>query len=132
MKRIGLGTAAVAALALSACGGGSVIPGGGSMDITGTWMSEEKGDPHLTFGEDDSYTGSDGCNGLWGDYSVDGGTITLEPKTSTLKACVGVNTWLFNAKSIEASSDELTVFDKDGKEIGTLTRGEPSATPTAG
>src|SRR5690242_16052835 len=41
----------------------------------------------LTFNEDGKVTGSSGCNGLGGDYSVEGNKITFGEFVSTLMAC---------------------------------------------
>ena len=41
----------------------------------------------LTFNEDGTVTGSSGCNGLGGDYSIDGDQITFGEFVSTLMAC---------------------------------------------
>lgn len=90
--------------------------------MIGTWSSTEKGEPHLTFREDGSYTGSDGCNRLSGTYSLTDETIVLEPGLSTRKACIGVDAWLFGAHTASVSEDALIVFSKDGTEIGTLAR----------
>ncbi|WP_180968909.1 META domain-containing protein [Microbacterium aurantiacum] len=110
-------------LALSGCATGTTGPGEAEGDIViGTWSSAEKGEPHLTFQEDGTYTGSDGCNGLAGSYSQTDETIVLEPGLATRKACIGVDAWLFGAHTASLSEDSLIVFSKDGTEIGTLTR----------
>ena len=44
-------------------------------------------DAGLTFNEDGSVTGSSGCNGLGGDYTVEGDQITFGEFVSTLMAC---------------------------------------------
>jgi heat shock protein HslJ len=41
----------------------------------------------LTFNEDGTVSGSSGCNGLGGDYSVEGDKITFGEFVSTLMAC---------------------------------------------
>lgn len=123
---LSLPTAALAlVLALCGCATGTTDPGEAEGDIViGTWSSTEQGKPHLTFQEGGTYTGSDGCNGLAGSYTVADETIVLEPGLSTLKGCIGVDTWLFGAHTASISEDSLIVFSKDGTEIGTLTRQE--------
>jgi heat shock protein HslJ len=44
-------------------------------------------DAGLTFNEDGTITGSSGCNGLGGDYTVEGDQITFGEFVSTLMAC---------------------------------------------
>jgi heat shock protein HslJ len=41
----------------------------------------------LTFNEDGTVTGNSGCNGLGGDYTVEGDQITFGQIVSTLIAC---------------------------------------------
>jgi heat shock protein HslJ len=47
----------------------------------------EGGDAGLTFNEDGTVSGSSGCNGLGGDYTVQGDQITFGEFVSTLMAC---------------------------------------------
>ncbi len=42
----------------------------------------------LAFGEDGRVSGSGGCNGFSGTYTVTGGTVTFSPLASTRRACV--------------------------------------------
>ncbi len=44
-------------------------------------------DAGLTFNEDGTVTGTSGCNGLGGDYTVEGDQITFGEFVSTLMAC---------------------------------------------
>lgn len=96
-------------------------------DIEGVWGSDEKGDPFLNFKTDGNVIGTDGCNGISTTYKIDGATVTLDPWASTLRACEGVDGWLQHSHTLEITgsdenADEMTVKDKDGKEIGTLIR----------
>ncbi|SDO98266.1 META domain-containing protein [Microbacterium sp. ru370.1] len=79
------------------------------------------GDEHLVL-NDGEVRGSDGCNGILGSYSVDGDRLSFSLGISTLKACLGVDTWLRRIRSAEISGDTMTVFDRDGAQIGTLLR----------
>ncbi|WP_221585936.1 META domain-containing protein [Microbacterium sp. G2-8] len=90
--------------------------------VGATFLSSENGRPRLTFSSDGTYSGSDGCNGLQGGYTLDGDTITLAPGLSTLRACRGVDSWLHAAKTLELDGDTLRVCDATGAEIGALTR----------
>lgn len=47
----------------------------------------EGADAGLTFNEDGTITGTSGCNGLGGDYTVEGDQITFGEFVSTLMAC---------------------------------------------
>lgn len=124
---VGLLGAAVLFAGLAGCSPTPTVePGeGGTTEapsVVGRWASEEEGDPYLEFEEGDAVTGSDGCNGITTTYALDGTTVTLEPFTSTLKACSGVDPWLGDIATAEVSGDSLIVQDADGEEIGTLTR----------
>lgn len=110
-------------LGLAACGPSpSAEPAEPPVDVVGTWASDEEGEPFLEFGEDESVTGSDGCNDISTTYSVEGTTVTLEPFVSTLKACSGVDPWLSDVSSAEIDGETLVVMDAEGQEIGTLSR----------
>ncbi|MGO1735409.1 MAG: META domain-containing protein [Leucobacter sp.] len=91
--------------------------------VLGTWASDEKGNPFLKFRDDGRVTGSDGCNGLQGDYTVEDETVTIKRGASTLMACPGVDDWLGKFSSITVAGDTMTVFNEDGDEIGQLQRG---------
>lgn len=80
-----------------------------------------KGTEHLVM-KDGEVRGSDGCNGILGSYSVDGDRLSFSLGIGTLKACLGVDTWLRRIRSAAISGDTMTVFDRDGAQIGTLSR----------
>lgn len=85
----------------------------------GRWAGQ--GPEFLTL-DDGNLTGSDGCNGLHGSYSREGDTLTVRLGLSTLKACMGVDTWLRKVATATVAGDTLTVFDRTGSQIGILTR----------
>lgn len=91
-------------------------------DVAGTWKSDEAGQPYLNFNNEGAAWGTDGCNGINTTYSLEGSTVTLEPWISTMRACMGVNDWLRNARFAEVDGDTMTVSNRDGEEIGTLRR----------
>lgn len=64
--------------------------------------------------------GSDGCNGVGGWYTPDGATASIRRGLNTLKACIGVDTWLAAAASVRVEGDELHVLNGAGEEIGIL------------
>lgn len=121
-----LRTTAIGALALgmllAACANPQVTPGGDDMGqpITGRWVSDEQGTPHLVLHEDGTVRGSDGCNGIASQYEVDGTTITVASFVSTLKGCPGVDTWLHGVRTLEPNGEEMAVFNSSGEQIGTL------------
>jgi heat shock protein HslJ len=86
----------VMALAISAC---TAQGAGASQSLTGEWKLTSYGpadaqtpavadvEAGLTFNEDGTITGNSGCNGLGGNYTVDGDQIKFDQIISTLMAC---------------------------------------------
>lgn len=91
-----------------------------ALDPVGRWTSPEAGDPFLEFNDDGSLSGSDGCNAIKSSWTLDGDTITIEPFTSTQKACAGVDSWLSKAATATIEGDVMTVKDGQGSVIGGL------------
>ncbi|MDQ2660953.1 MAG: META domain-containing protein [Actinomycetota bacterium] len=87
-----------------------------------TWGVEEEGEPHLTFAEDGSVSGSDGCNRLAGSWNLSGDKIVTDNLATTLMACDGVDTWLSGFATAVVDGDRLVVNGTDGEEIGVLQR----------
>lgn len=133
-----LGLLALVVISLSACAGTggasgtSDDPGHGGTehgeaatavdDLLGVWGSTADRQPNLEFADDGSYSGSDGCNRLVGEYAVEQDSIVLTAGLTTLMACTGVDPWLADAASVEISGDTLLVFDRSGSAIGELAR----------
>ncbi|MBK0419691.1 META domain-containing protein [Leucobacter sp. CSA1] len=132
--RIPLALAAVAAgasLALTACSSGE-----GPDGPEGSWGRPDARElPSLEFEPADAegaeraergdYTGTDGCNRLGGEYTVEGDLIDLGMMRSTLIFCEGVDTWLSLARTarIEPGSPAtMTFYDENDEEIGSLER----------
>lgn len=94
--------------------------------LLGDWASDENGDPLLSFEAGGKLSGTDGCNGIGGEWKLAGDTVTLELGPSTLKACPGVDTWLRGATSVTIDGDTMTVFGspagESAEEIGELQR----------
>jgi len=75
----------------------------------------------LTFNEDGTVTGSSGCNGLGGDYTVEGDKITFGEFVSTLMACDDpimsqegvVYQVTTGTGSYEIDGDTLTIMNDD-------------------
>ena len=108
---------AASAMTLSAC-----APSDPSI-VLGSWgVPDAAGERWLTFEEGGTFNGSDGCNGMFGEYRVSGDRVELSDVGSTLMFCEGVDTWLSTAARGEVVGDELVLFNGDGTEIGTLPR----------
>lgn len=90
--------------------------------IVGLWGEEEPRMPWLRFGEDGSLHGSDGCNELRGTYEVEDDRLVVSLGFHTLRACLGVDTWLAGIASAIVEGEILTVHDRAGREVGTLER----------
>jgi heat shock protein HslJ len=81
-------------LAISAC-----ASEGSSASLIGSWKLTAYGpvdspfpamtdtEAGITFNEDGTVTGTSGCNGFGGEYTVEGDQITFGQITSTLMAC---------------------------------------------
>ena len=106
----------VAALALSGCAAGP--------SFTGSWVGTGENAPTLEITEDSAFNGSDGCNTMVGAGTVDAGTFDFGRFATTRKFCEGVDTWLSLAGTATVDGDTLTVVDRDGAELGTLTRAQ--------
>jgi heat shock protein HslJ len=97
--------------------------------LLGTWVPVAyavKTNPHVTFGADGRWEGSDGCNGGGGRFAVgERGMLLTTAGPSTLIGCEGapVPTWVAQATSAGVDRDWLLLFDLDGNEIGRLERG---------
>lgn len=114
------GTVAFAVVALLAgCAG---TPSGDA--LVGTWGSTDSGKPNLTIENDGAFSGTDGCNRLTGNGSIDGDTITFGPMASTLMACEGVDEWLGKAATGTADGGTMTIYDDKGSKIGTLPKSD--------
>lgn len=99
--------------------------------IVGTWGSDEKGHPHLTFTADGRVEGTDGCNGIFTSYEKTDEGAKLGMYASTRRACVGVDSWLKDVTRVELGGDQLTAYSGD-KKLGTLEyEGEPTAAPSS-
>jgi heat shock protein HslJ len=82
-------------------------------------------DPVLVFKPDGTWTGSDGCNGLQGTYSIgQRGAFTATPGPQHLVGCENVpHTGVLRAaKRIAIGGDMLQFFGADGSEIARYAR----------
>lgn len=94
----------------------------GESALIGRWESPEVGAPCLVFAEHGTVTGSDGCNGIHSTYVATEEGAAIAPFVSTLKACIGVNTWLRGVRTVQLRGDTLIVDDVSGEKLGELQR----------
>lgn len=95
--------------------------------LIGDWVSDEAGDPHLEFSDDGTVSGSDGCNGIGGEFSVENEVVSVKLGASTLKACQGVDDWLRGVTTVAVDGDTMQVMNENGDEIGQLQRSGEAA-----
>ena len=89
----------------------------------------------LTFNEDGTITGTSGCNGLGGDYTVEGDQITFGEFVSTLMACddpimaqeEAAHKVMTGTAAYKIEGDTLTITKDDM--VLVLTRGTQEAVP---
>ncbi|MCD2442568.1 META domain-containing protein [Agromyces sp. SYSU K20354] len=118
LRSLVAGAAIGVALVMTGCAGER-----GPVDeatVVTTWGSEDEGQPHLTFTDDGSVSGSDGCNRLVGSWTLTGDTIATDSLATTRKACEGVDTWLSGFATAVVDGDRLIVSGVDGEQIGVL------------
>ena len=111
-----------AALTVALAGCAATASSNGALGIWGT--PEASNTPGLNLRDDQTVSGTDGCNRLVGSWKMNGDTIEFGPLASTLMACDGVDTWLNGAATATVSGSTMTVIGGDGTEIGTLERGK--------
>lgn len=95
--------------------------------LVGTWGSTDEDEPNLTFDTDGTVSGTDGCNEISGDWSLDDGIVTVAPMLITQIGCEAVDTWMAGLRSVvltDNEDDELTVRDDTDAPIGTLDRND--------
>lgn len=86
----------------------------------------------LTFGADGQASGSGGCNGYGGSYTIQGDTVTFGQMMSTLMACADENVnrqegafmkALSSAGKFAVAGDRLTIAYDNGQGLLTFTKG---------
>ena len=116
--------------ALSACQS-TAQPEPQEIELTGTWHIEViMGNPvidyspaQLIFSQDGKLTGNNSCNSFFGEYSIQGSSITLSPSGNTMKACVDalmaqeqrVMTAMPKVTSGQIAKGKLVLKDANGK-----------------
>jgi hypothetical protein len=94
-----------------------------SSTILGRWQAPDHPRAFLAFAADGSWTGSDGCNGQGGRYSVgEAGEILAVSGGSTLIGCANsaAGGWLNTAKRAGRDDDQLVLLDEHAHELGRL------------
>ena len=92
-------------------------------ELAGKWIpvgDAASTDPHVVFGDDGTWSGSDGCNGAQGRWAVDdAGAFLATAGAMTLIGCEGapVPTWVASARSAGLDGAFLLLLDVDGTEI---------------
>ena len=84
----------------------------------GAWGSSEPGQPHLVFAGNGAVSGSDGCNRLMGQWTVEDGVITFSQMASTMMYCEGVDTWLRGAVTAYVQGDVLHIARSEERRVG--------------
>jgi heat shock protein HslJ len=88
----------------------------------GLWSESSETDaPFLSIAADGSFTGSDGCNSLFGSWELaDDGAVLFSDVASTRKFCEGVDTWLSLAAKGRVLSGVMSIEDATGLVLGEL------------
>ncbi|MFC4225384.1 META domain-containing protein [Lysinibacter cavernae] len=94
-------------------------------DFVGTWGELTQQAPQLTIEADGDFFGTDGCNNLNGTGDITGDSFMFGVMASTRIACDNVDAWLSRAATAKINDDTLTVYDKDGSQLGTLRANGP-------
>lgn len=112
-----VGSAAIVALGMLGLASGCSASGG---EYAGTWGAADG--PNLTLESDGTLDGTDGCNLMFGDWSVRGDVIEFTDVMITEMYCENIDTWLSGLATATVDGDVMHVANSDGTEIGTLTR----------
>ncbi|PPG62706.1 hypothetical protein C5C69_03915 [Rathayibacter sp. AY1C7] len=146
MRRVAAGRAGgvlvlAAVLGLTGCAEGSgvdAMTAPSPEDLVGRWVTGVSYDapdvPFLLIAEDGTWTGSDGCNGAQGEWSIDQeGALTVSAGPSTLIACDGVALPMIFSEAAMASIDggRLRLFDDEGATVVKLARSTSDEAPSA-
>jgi len=132
--------AAVAVLGLAGCAetsGADAMSAPAPEELVGRWVTgvayESPDVPFLLIADDGTWTGSDGCNGVQGEWSIDGeGGLSVDAGPSTMIACDGVALpTIFSEASIAAiDGGRLRLFDDAGATTVKLARSTSDDAPT--
>lgn len=95
----------------------------------GHWGVTAPGSPNLHLTDDGRFTGTDGCNRMFGSWSEvasaddpSATTVRFTGVGMTKMMCPDVDTWLERIDTGRLVGDELHILAADGTEIGSLGR----------
>ena len=92
-------------------------------DPVGQWGEIEEHAAFLTISEDGTVTGSDGCNGTSGTWSITDGRIVFSDMITSLMMCPNLETAMQGpVVTAVAHGDTIYVLDEHDKVTGMLTR----------
>lgn len=94
--------------------------------VVGRWVPASGGGPAFAdFKDDRTWTGSDGCNGNGGRWTVVESAMVATAGASTLMACDGapVPTWLSGTAMAGFDNGVLVLLDAKGAEVARLKKG---------
>ena len=127
---------ALAAFLPAGCGTGGATAGGAdtggphaavAADLTGVrWLPADgtaQGRAFAEFAPDGTWTGSDGCNGQSGEWTLgDGGALRATAGLSTMIGCenVPVARWVSEAVHVEVDGDALVLHPATGDPVRLL------------
>lgn len=101
----------------------------------GAWVGEIEGQPEITVELNlvlpDDLTANDGCNSGTGSWTSEGSVVSFTQFTSTLMACEGFDTWLYEAErgQVDAEGATMELYNDAGESIGTLYRVDEKIIP---
>ncbi|MPZ95723.1 MAG: META domain-containing protein [Propionibacteriales bacterium] len=90
--------------------------------------------PYVTFAEDRSFSGSDGCNGQHGRFSLgrEGLLVAVQgPQTQVGCDNISIGEWLHSATRAVFDGDHLVLLNSAGREAGRLRPIEPIGDATS-
>ncbi|MBC3190502.1 META domain-containing protein [Pseudonocardia sp. C8] len=131
MNRTMLGLAVLAVLAVLGCADAAAQPREGprpatAADLVGRWYPADgtaQGRAFAEFTADGGWTGSDGCNGQRGTWTVrPDGTFAGTAGPSTLIGCenVPIAFWISGGARAEIDGEALVLRDGAGAELGRM------------
>jgi hypothetical protein len=94
--------------------------------LLGRWVPVANGGPaYVEFKDDNTWTGSDGCNGNGGRWFATSGSMVATTGPSTLIACDGapIPVWLSSTRMAGFENEVLVLLDVKGAEVGRLKKG---------
>lgn len=108
-----------------------IIPGTADA-FTGSWRDPDGG-AVITFAEDGTLTGTDGCNNFRSTWTLtsggggEGSVATVAPFATTMMACSGPwSPWVLSMGTVNHVGDHLSVTNEGGVELGRLIPAVPA------